>query len=136
MNSTDVVELELKSKRFSLSMKKKEALAPTEPPQVCTKSKEYHIKARFQVASCWSHGLTQLISNALCAQVQYVQAPQQAPQQFAPQFDFQPQQQQPQAPQQQQMAQQQQQQPQQAEQPAAAGSAPAADGTEVAALLP
>lgn len=34
MNSTDVVELELKSKRFSLSMKKKEALAPPELPQV------------------------------------------------------------------------------------------------------
>lgn len=36
VNSTDVVELELKSKRFSLSMRKKEAIAPPEaPPQVC-----------------------------------------------------------------------------------------------------
>lgn len=34
VNSTDVVELELKSKRFSLSMRKKEAIAPPEaPPQ-------------------------------------------------------------------------------------------------------
>ncbi len=34
VNSTDVVELELKSKRFSLSMRKKEAIAVAEPPQV------------------------------------------------------------------------------------------------------
>lgn len=32
VNSTDVVELELKSKRFSLSMRKKEAIAPPEAP--------------------------------------------------------------------------------------------------------
>lgn len=32
VNSTDVVELELKSKRFSLSMRKKEAIAPPEVP--------------------------------------------------------------------------------------------------------
>ena len=31
VNDTDIVELELKSKKFTLSMKKKEALAKAEP---------------------------------------------------------------------------------------------------------
>ena len=34
VNTTDIVELELKSKRFSLAMRKKEAIAVPEPPQV------------------------------------------------------------------------------------------------------
>ena len=40
VNATDIVELELKSKRFSLAMRKKEAIAVPEPPQVLSFRRE------------------------------------------------------------------------------------------------
>lgn len=39
VNETDIVELELKSKRFNLSVKKKEALKAEQPVQVCARGR-------------------------------------------------------------------------------------------------
>ena len=75
VNTTDIVELELKSKRFSLAMRKKEAIAVPEPPQVC----RLHVKISRGQMILLKHGQhivstgqqrIQYLRSACCASLQ------------------------------------------------------------------
>ena len=68
VNTTDIVELELKSKRFSLAMRKKEAIAVPEPPQVRRLLTEVCLHCHMQYGALSASGLLNA-SNRPCERV-------------------------------------------------------------------